>query len=592
MEMKEICHWGRAFLKVLGSLFFILLFAGARCSQELPEGEYQGNLLEWTPHGYVPQPVLIQILRSDKKVTVQVIGELKGTDPNSKKNENKLNAKYIGGPALFVFNLTLTSQDEIHLESPDWIQEKFALKRKNVGDTPEKYQCFSDEVNWNVELCHTHKRFYLKFIDQNQRTQLVLSGHKFKPEPVYPLETPVHLSLPDAIHKALTHSYSSFIAMEQLIQAKQAALAAWLNLVPHLTTNLIWSVDPSFVSYIGSAQILVPFLLPNYWIDAVIASIDKKIKLDAYLIFQSDLAVSVEQLFYAFERDTKILAAFQSIQDDLEFYEQTAFDSDLEGSATQVFLNEIAALRAFLKASQDEVEAVLKQDRTVLSKILGFNNPEAVQSISFGEEISPYDKSEPLHWPQLGDWAIQRSFELQQMDYLIDIAELKEVSLFFNWVDPSGDPKIGLGVNLIGQVKVSQSQISVLELERAELRRTIQYDAKSVVDEFNDSRAELRKPQRNAVGLSNIESMDYHFLLEQSIATGEFRFERIQKSVQALLASVVERENNLAIYRTARSKKDRFLLTGYYEYLLLKLPEFRTGCGDAGCAPVNPPPAE
>lgn len=426
----------------------------------------------------------------------------------------------------------------------------YLLKKVPTQEQVDPSKCFATSESLrakpNVSLCFNSAQVYLKLIDLAQ--MLTISGSLFRNEAPVVFEPPQEFSLGDSIREALHKNYDSRISLEHILQARASAIAAWLNLLPHLTTNLIWNAPlPTYVSVVATLQGLTPFLLPTWWMEGKIANLNSKVERDAHSILQADLASNIEQLFYSFERDSKIMSAYQRVSLLTAGHEE---------------------LHRWVQSLQDGLDRVLKEDQYAISLALGKHNPEAIEKISIGEELQTAEQASPVDRAELADWAHHRSFELDQLDYLIQISKIKKLELFFTWLDPSGDQKNSLGLNLVGQVPLAKSQIHELEIKREQLKSIIYRNSYLLALEYNAALDLCKKGKSREEIETNFNQLISDLAEVNSPATSE----SLKKVIQGYLGDIAQYENQLAAFRVARAKKDRLILEGYFEELMPQLP--------------------
>ncbi len=537
------------FSSIILSVCFIFTTTG--CKDHLLAGHYEGNLLKKIESGYTTTPVHIDITYSSPS---------KGTLQIKNQQGNKITS----------IQVSATHKNHLTLNAPTFGIGPIELSKVALKNNIEKFQCYNYHSNVNVELCFNENQIYLKFMDKDFSPLCTLSGNSFTDENEFSLEPPQNISLLKAIDQAFESNYDSRIALKHVVQARNSAIAAWLNLLPHLTSNLIWNASPSYISAVATVQSLAPFLLPTYWLQAKEASINVKIKKDAQLITQADLVSILEQQFYTFERDSNISQTHQFVLDHLDTFQNGLLEKVQSNPVSKDLFDMSTSLIDLVKSTQSGVDRVLKEERFGISQALGFHNPNAIQSITIGEELLPIEKASLIEDKPLAEWAMSRSFELQQMDYMIQIGNLKEIELYFTWIDPAGDPKSGFGFNLIGQVKVSKSQIEELKLMREQLKSITYQNAYRIALDYNQA---LESYQMNKIAPDQAQP---HFvtLLNQALSEDSVPAHSIKSSIQEYLSDRIRWETNLAAFRVARAKKDRLLLAGYYERLLPQLPLF------------------
>src|SRR6185437_8446604 len=96
----------------------------------------------------------------------------------------------------------------------------------------------------------------------------------------------------------------------------------------------------------------------------------------------------------------------------------------------------------------------------------------------------PIDSAPAVDFQTINDAAIARSFELDQMDWLISEAQLAKVEEGFDWLDPVGDSNLGLGAALPSQIEVAQSKIDELQVDRDQVKSIISEKAFNAVTDY------------------------------------------------------------------------------------------------------------
>jgi hypothetical protein len=165
--------------------------------------------------------------------------------------------------------------------------------------------------------CMTQSLVLMKSLDvqaMSRGTPTALTQPAFS-EP-HAWEVPAHYTQREAMSRAFTESFDSRAIYERQIQARHAARASYLNLLPHLSMSSILSaVAPSVTGLLGAIGDLVPFLLPNRWLQAKSAAHQSQAQRQALALMRADAAAQVEGLSYALERDFQILAHYRTLMD-------------------------------------------------------------------------------------------------------------------------------------------------------------------------------------------------------------------------------------------------------------------------------------
>ncbi len=292
------------------------------------------------------------------------------------------------------------------------------------------------------------------------------------------------------------------------------------------------------------------------------------------VLMQADVVSTMEQLAYAYQRDSHIVEAHQKVAHAIAAFQAAAMEQCRQKPQEPCRFSEMYqkshVLEEFVSTTQTGSEHVRTVDRYALSQTMGLHNPEAIESISIGQEFLPIEAATPLNQRAIADWAVARSFEADQMNFMQQIAHMKKIELYFYWMDPSADQKSSLGFNLIGQIKVAQSQIDELKVKQEQIKTIVFQNSYRVVLDYNEALAAYRKTYEKAQ--EEQKTPRYEALFDQVLRGGELNYEEAKSAIQQYLATVIEQESVLSAFRVARAKIDRLMLAGYYERLLPKMP--------------------
>jgi hypothetical protein len=527
------------------------------CTAKLPDGRYEGNFRRSGTHTNELMPVHIYIKR---------------------EGNFALHAKVFDkfDRSLITIELELKNGSQLELSIPEIRAKPFTLFQYATPSSPDPAYCFEARDTPFVNLCFNEYQFMLRIDGDERGPSMSLTGSLFaginEPNQAE-LEPPRSFLLTQAIERSYERNFESLAAIEHVMQAKNAALAAWLNLLPHLTSNLIWNVDFGVVSAIATIQALAPFLLPSYWMQAKASDIEVKIKHDALLLVRANLALSVEQLAYAAERDGKLIVAHNQLISELTAFRES-FDLRLLSYRDLIdnILQDLKEIQKFideLARGRLDIEAVLKEDYFSLAAALGLRNPEGVLAIVLDKEEELIGKSTALDAEHLAKCASDRSFEVDQIEYLLRIARLKRAELFLTWIDPAGDQKLCLGFNLIGSSRVAMSQAEELKAKKKHMKDAVYLDAYRTAQAYNRA---LEVNSKSAEHNSFESLRKFREKLAQARLYGRINVAAIKNTAGEYLRQTIEYQSNLANFRIARAKKDRLLLSGYYDRLFFKLP--------------------
>lgn len=532
-----------------------ILLTASGCQLDLKPGHYEGNLL-WqqstTPSG---DPVGIDV-EFDKDIV------------DFYPEHGSITLKSTQGAVVTTMSIDHIHAHHFDLSIPAVRPQPFRLVRVPKHKESPDLRCFVDH-RWLAELCFEKNQLMLRVLDDNKAGVFKITASGFAREGFFPFEEPVNFRLSEAIERALHGNLDSRIAFEHVVQAKYAVLSAYLNLIPHITTNLIWNAQPSYISYIATAQGLVPFLFPSYWLSARESQWDKKIKDDALTIMKADLAAMVEQMAYAYDRDQEIVELQGLVLNKVIEYRARLVSLETEGKLKKGSAQSLEALENKIKSDQQAVSRLLREEGYALAQALGFHNPEGVTGIEV-PHFDPGCLGTPYLHRELAETASRRSFEIQQIDYMKKIGKLKKIELFMTWIDPTGDPKSSLGFNTISQVLMANSQLRELDLKREQLKITVFQNSYRVADEYNATLEELKESLAN----TDEKDRDLDAILKHGLKTKKFMPKTLTRHVRNYLSQEIGKVAKTAAYRIAKSKVDRLMLGGFFEYLMPKMQKW------------------
>ena len=558
--MFEIClipggtmHSKYSYQKIVTFFSIILGITFSGCRGQLNPGHYEGSLLQNLQEEVLEQAVKIEV----KKLNNTAIS---------------IEIKNSSGIRIAKASVRRSKRHQIEIES-DLLSKYPILANRVESNDPEKYdnntRCYSTYSSVSIEFCFRKDRFLLQVVDQSHNPILRLSANAFEEEKKFELEKPVKLDLTKAIALAFAQNFDSKIAYEHVLQARYAAMAAYLNLVPHLTSNLIWNAAPNYITFIATLQGLAPFLLPSYWFQAKEASIDKEVKELSLIIMRANLATTTEELTYSLQRDTSIVSSEQSFMLQVLDFQTKVIQSTISEHPKTHLLELAQFILESLQSDLGDMSKLIRQDRYSLAQTLGYHNIEAIETIRIDQENLTIEQASKLsvdpHW--MAGLASERSFELRQLDDLKRIAKLKKLENFFIWLDPTGDPKQSLGLNTIPQQAQASSQLREIEVQRDQLKTLIYQNAYKLALDYNEaikSHGDIKR---------DLDVIDFNLdaVLSEVLNGAPVHLASLKDRAQKYVASLIARETSLANFRMARAKKDRYLLMGYYTQLLPKL---------------------
>ncbi len=508
----------------------------------MPEGHFEGTLLTRNHEEILQTPVSTDI----------------SYDHEGARGTLAVRDSKTGVLTTLSLSHILLGGKKVTINIPDVLSKSEALEKD--GD------CFVSKDK-NVRFCASSDRFLLEIDSDSHEAIYTLSGDRFAAAKDFAMETPADFTLQDAINRSLKASFDSRIEFEHVMQARKTAKAAYLNLLPHLSLSTVLSnLPPSFMSLLGSIGDLAPFLLPTRWFEAREAGLAAKAESDAMILMQADMANQVEGLTYSLQRDLNLKAVYEDLLKQTLDAEKKTQDLESKNKMADGSTDNITMVIQSMQLDLSGLDAIIATDKSAISQAMGFHNPEAVLSVDMGSEALPFEQAKSLDSDALTQIALDRSFELRQIDDLVLAARKAKTATYFNWIDPDGDSNANIGFALSSVVKVQTSGIKELLIEREQIQANIAQQVFQAVTSYNESINALPK-------LLEYQTLQNRILvrnLEQIAADSDFDTTDVQNAFFNCLDAGVRLETERAGFRVARSLIDRLLLQGYYTALSQK----------------------
>ncbi len=472
------------------------------------------------------------------------------------------------------FPLSLTFQEqsgkpalqlEIHEGGSNSITLKSELATENeIVSLQLTQDCYTGKsrTGRGINLCAMNREFSLEVSDASGASVLSLHAFPFpaaKPSPQE--ESPRGFTLSEAIERARKQSFDSRIEFEHVLQAKALSRAAYLHLLPQITLGtVVNNITPSFQTILGAIGDLAPFLLPNRWLSASQASNQSEAEKDTQKIMQLDMGVNIEGLFYAYARDKAThdltRAALEkaiSVRNEVQVREELGL---LAAGATDSMNSSINQIEQSLLT----LEMVRAEDLGAISQSLGYFSPKQVLDAVIDHEPAPIQTAPSVNYEALNAMALNRSFELDQLHWLIDSAQKSKGSKYFTWLDPAGDSNLGLGFALGSQIEVSSSQIHELEIEREQLKSILSQKVFNSVTNYQQAVNAFAETKKGIA----IQERRMNQALSDLDTGKRVDFFGLVSIFQDHLAAQISLESAQANYRVARAQLERLTLEGYY----------------------------
>jgi len=457
------------------------------------------------------------------------------------------------GVSLLVFEFSKINKKDFVIGGP-FVDAAVKLK-KDEGD-----DCFTEPSN-HIDFCFFRDGITAEVTNLTKQSEYALSLNRFKnPKPI-PQEIPQVFDLKTAIDRAWNYNFDNRIEFEHVMQAKYGALAAKRNLTPHVSfSTIVNNVKPTILSIIGAAGDLLPFLFPTRWLQAKRAGLLSQAEQDAMTLMRLDTATQIEAQFYGLEDYRKLVDhysyALKRAKRLLEIMQIKVRAGLVKPVAGQDFFTRVGEM-------QDDSQWMTSQfedQKISVAQVLGFYNKDAVKDAIIGNEALPISKAKPLDSVELKKMALDHPIEIKQLELLRDATINNKKQVAWNWLDPTGDPTLGLGWALKSSINVADSMVREANLRIEDKRHQLEHQVETAVSDYNAALSAY--PNAFQLEQTQIQRLDeYEQVLKGS---GKEDTDRAIGLLQDYINEEIRLQFDLLAFRVARARIDRLLLQGFY----------------------------
>ena len=331
-------------------------------------------------------------------------------------------------------------------------------------------------------------------------------------------------------------------------------------MLPRLTVSGVLSnLEPSLGSLLFAIGDFAPFLLPNRWMQAKRASHSAEAEKDAMILMRMDMGSQAEGLSYALARDkeSEVFYDYMLGKAELALKKVIALGNQVPAGSD----DHLMAYIKWMKMDRIAIRALITQDKRDLSRALGFVSPNAVEDIILDQDSHSIIGAQPIDEEEIRKLAIARSFELRQMDHLIESAKTERRESFFSWMDPSETSEYGgIGFYTGQLVKINNSQIYELFIKRQQLQAIVGNKAATAVQEWNAAIASYSEVEESTL----INERRINRIIEDIKPDFPVITLDMEGILQDYLAAGLRKLAIIASFRVAAAKLERLTLEGHY----------------------------
>ena len=371
---------------------------------------------------------------------------------------------------------------------------------------PTNTACYSGTSGYEIKICLAGEEVSVEISDDT-KVIYSLAMTKFTSTKVPKWEEPSSVSLTDVVQRATDFNYSTKIEFQHVMQARLQSKNAYMNLLPHLSNNSIGvlygaytggTLNPFYKSNwtqyaFGPIGDLTPFLLPSRWIQAENISLASKAEKQALAIMRLDTAVQAETMVYNIVRDKSIMGTLKKIIETATKLRDQLRIREKFGQLPKGVSDDMDAIVLSSKQDLEALDLFVQEEKHALAQALGYFNPNAISDVAVPMadpleiiKAVAYDKDDAYQT------ALDRSFEVKQLNYLISAAENGVIERFFDFIDPAGDPASGLGLGLPSYVSIGKSQVRELKIRREQAMTNISQKVGDAISEYESGKKLVR----------------------------------------------------------------------------------------------------
>ncbi|MBY0472211.1 hypothetical protein K2X30_13680 [bacterium] len=392
----------------------------------------------------------IEVKTGGKTTQTLVFAEI--TDKGSKTLNLAIRA--IEGDAKWDYDVALVQTGVLKFQGMDLVSDGgTCFVYGNIQYLPFARLCFDGQV------------LAIQFTPKTGEPVLKIQLDREDLTKVPPMETPAEFTMEALMERAATQGFDTRVQFQQVLMARKNAELASSLLVPHLSAgNIIGGYFNGWNIMLRSLGDLVPFLFPDRWYKASKTEREAEAELYALVIMQADALSIAEGLSYAIARDEEVLEQLNSeVAMVVKIRDQEIIPREQQNGLPAGTSNDLTSIVLSILESVAALRETIEGEYAAMAQTVGFFNPKAISLITTSVAQVNVETPEDLPaYSTLLSVALQRSFELKQIDALLAAARLDRKERLFSWMDPGGDPGGVLGVNLIpylGLGKVNEALI-------------------------------------------------------------------------------------------------------------------------------------
>lgn len=464
----------------------------------------------------------------------------------------RLEVKALRGESSWRFELEVLDKDRVRLDSVELVKEK------------ENTQCFAMQSRGSTALprfCFDGRELSMDASVNGGSFSLVVV--RVDPSKLPEMEIPGSFQASKLIELSMARNFTNRIEFEHVVQAKLNADMAAQSLLPHLSMGTILSAAlGGWTALFRAVGELFPFLFPSRWLEAKEAGLTAKAQEDALIIMKANSGYLVEGLSYLIERDEMIVARLEENMASITLIRDEIIQRERGNLLQAGASDDVTSVLNSIQKSVSALRQMLTEEYASLAQASGFFNPKAISSVKASGEIS-ISQPEKLDYPSILEVALQRSYELDQIDILIESARLNKWERVFSWLDPSAPAAGTIGVALYPYITINNSQVRELAVKREEIESKIVQKVGTTLGQVSQSLQAYGLAQEGV----DIQARRIDRLLGNMELGINFSLLELVSALQERVRNEIDKINAEYAYYIGVSNINRLLFAGPYSRL-------------------------
>jgi hypothetical protein len=195
-----------------------------------------------------------------------------------------------------------------------------------------------------------------------------------------------------------------------------------------------------------------------------------------------------EGLGYNIVRDEAVIGAILESRMKIASIRDEIVERERVGLMQAGSSDDVASVVNKIDQGYSSLLSTIDEEKMAVAQAAGFFDYASVTDVMDDTPSVSMDSAQPIDdatTRTMTGIVADRSYELRQLDFLIQASKLDETDRFFEWLDPSGDKNGSLGLNLATYIPISKAETQELMDKRNKIEASLIDTTASDVDKLN-----------------------------------------------------------------------------------------------------------